>query len=110
RAFHHFRQLPERERPTALFCDHDNAAGGVILEALSHGWRLPQDLSVVGFAGLDWTDLLAVPLTTVVQPARATGCKAVELLFETLERPRKAASVELPPTLLVRQSTAPCRS
>ncbi len=41
--------------PTAIFCDDDILAGGVYLAARDLRLRIPRDVSVVGFDGLDFT-------------------------------------------------------
>ncbi len=84
--------LPASERPTALFCDNDSAAAGAIAEALSRGVRIPEELSVVGYAGFDWTEYLPVPLTTIAQPGREIGETAGQLLFDLIDAPPRLAN------------------
>jgi DNA-binding LacI/PurR family transcriptional regulator len=95
------------ERPTAIVCHSDLLAGGVVLAARELGLRVPQDVSVVGFDGLDLPWLLPDVLTTVAQPlaekGRAAGREAARLLVEG-EVP---ASVELPVSLVVGTTTGP---
>ena len=105
--------LPVSERPTALFCDNDPGAAGALLEALSRGVKIPDELSVVGYAGYDWTEYLPVPLTTVAQPGHEIGKTAVKLLFEIIDGSRRGeapAHIELTPTLVVRKSSGPAPS
>lgn len=95
------------ERPTAIVCHSDLLAGGVVLAARELGLRVPQDVSVVGFDGLDLPWLLPDVLTTVAQPlaekGRAAGREAARLLVEGEE----PASVELPVSLVVGTTTGP---
>lgn len=98
--------LPKNDRPTALFCDNDTIAAGIQHAALAHGMTLPADLSLVGYAGHDWTALLPVALTTVQQPAWEIGVRSAQILFDAIDGrlpgPRQEA---LPPELRIRAST-----
>ncbi|CCH71464.1 putative Transcriptional regulator,sugar-binding [Phycicoccus elongatus Lp2] len=64
--------LPEDERPTAIVAQSDLLAAGAIRAATSLGLRVPEDLSVTGFDGIDvpWLDQT---LTTVDQPGAEKG-------------------------------------
>lgn len=100
--------LPETRRPTAVFCDNDSAAVGVICALQAAGCRVPQDLSVVGFANFDWTAYTSVPLTTIAQCAIEMGRHAAQVLLEMIQQPEiDGRKLELAPELVVRQSTAP---
>jgi DNA-binding LacI/PurR family transcriptional regulator len=70
--------------PTAIFCYNDMSALGVLGEAAQRGWKIPQQLSVCGFDDLFFTPFLDPPLTTVHQPKREMGVKAMELLLQIL--------------------------
>ena len=58
---------------TAIFCDDDVIAAGAYLAARELRRRIPDDLSVVGFDGLDISRVLDPPLTTVVADAAELG-------------------------------------
>ena len=90
---------------TALFCDDDIVAAGAYLAVRELGLRIPEDLSIVGFDGLDIGRVLDPPLTTVAADAERLGRVAFELLLALLagKRPRsRVLAVELE----VRESTA----
>jgi len=57
---------------TAVVCQSDVQAAGVVLEARRRGMDVPGDVSVAGFDGVPtpWLDL---ELTTVVQPLAEKG-------------------------------------
>ena len=93
---------------TALFCDDDVIAAGAYLAARELGLRIPEDLSVVGFDGLELGRILDPPLTTVVADGREMGRVAFELLLAQFAG-RKPRSRVLAVELLVRGSTAPPR-
>lgn len=98
--------LTEHPDLTALFCDDDVIAAGAYLAARELGRRIPGDLSVVGFDGLDIGRVLDPPVTTIAADARGLGRAAFELLMEQLAGRRPRSRV-LPVELLVRGSSAP---
>jgi len=93
---------------TAVFCDDDVVAAGAYLAARELDVRIPHDLSVIGFDGLDIGRVLDPPVTTVAADAEELGRVAFELLAAQLagRRPRsRVMGVEL----AVRGSTGPPR-
>jgi LacI family repressor for deo operon, udp, cdd, tsx, nupC, and nupG len=72
---------------------------------------VPQDLSILGFDDIELGRFLIPPLTTVGQPSREIGQKAVELLLQLINEKgrfvnKAPTSVIISPTLHVRGSTA----
>jgi DNA-binding LacI/PurR family transcriptional regulator len=61
------------DRPTAVACQSDLLASGVLLAARELGLRVPQDVSIAGFDGLDLPWLSPDVLTSVHQPLSAKG-------------------------------------
>ena len=92
--------------PTAVFCYNDATALGAVRAARDAGLRIPQDLSVVGFDDIDLASYLEPPLTTVAQPRRAMGERAVEMILALLAGGPSVADCMLPGKLVVRGSTA----
>ncbi|HEX4791925.1 MAG TPA: substrate-binding domain-containing protein, partial [Actinospica sp.] len=98
------------QRPTAVFAANDVTAIATIEVALSLGLRVPEDLSVVGFDNIPESALCTPPLTTVNQPIRTMGERAVELLIRLIrEQPVECTHLTLATGLVVRGSTAPAR-
>ncbi|NNN30789.1 LacI family DNA-binding transcriptional regulator [Streptomyces sp. S3(2020)] len=100
--------LRRSDRPTAVFAANDLQALGVYGAARAAGLRVPDDLSVLGFDDLAFTQWSDPPLTTVRQPLVRMGATAAEMLLDLgsgrrLEQDR----IELPTELVVRGSTAP---
>jgi DNA-binding LacI/PurR family transcriptional regulator len=96
--------VPRRERPTAVVTQSDVIAAGVIAAAEELGLRVPDDLSVTGFDGVDlpW---LAHRVTTMDQQGREKGRILGTLVRRRLDgkRPR---SVTQPVRLRVGTTTA----
>lgn len=102
------RLLAESPRPTAIFAANDEIAIGAVLEAKAQGLRVPDDLSVVGFDDIEMGQVCDPPLTTVYQPRREMGRKALETLARLVEAPeRRPTDTLLDHKLVVRDSAGP---
>jgi DNA-binding LacI/PurR family transcriptional regulator len=101
------RELVARSpRPTAVICSSDLMAIGVLQEAAAQGLRVPEDLSVVGFDGIDATRWTDPPLTTVEQPIEEIAETAVAALRSLIDEPKKPLpDFSFRPHLAVREST-----
>ncbi|WP_116808229.1 LacI family DNA-binding transcriptional regulator [Steroidobacter cummioxidans] len=102
-------QLFNTQRPpTAIFCFNDEMALGAIRFLKSTGRRVPQDVSVVGFDDIEFASFCDPPLTTIEQPTREIGNKAMSLLFDMLNGSKPEPTMHtLPIKLIVRDSAAP---
>ena len=102
------RALLERpEPPTGVICSSDVMAIGVIQEAVVAGLRVPEDLSVVGFDGIDAIGWTRPPLTTVEQPIDEIADTAVSALTTLIEDPdRPLPNFVFRPKLRLGRSTA----
>ena len=89
-----------RNLPEAIFCVNDGCAVGC-LEALAQaGIRVPADVSVAGFDDTLAARTTVPQLTTVRQPLRAMGRRAVvELLARLNEGPIGSGAPPPPPTV-----------
>jgi LacI family transcriptional regulator len=99
--------LGSPDRPTAVFAANDVSAIATIEVARELGLRVPQDLSIVGFDNIPESVLCAPPLTTVDQPIRTMGKRAIEMLVQLIrgETPQQT-HIRLATKLIVRQSTS----
>jgi DNA-binding LacI/PurR family transcriptional regulator len=105
------RLMALKEPPDALFCFSDLVAMGALEESLDRGLAVPGDLALVGYADLDASRLLRVPLTTIRQPKEALGRTAAELLLALMSAtPPEEARRVLPVSLVIRESTIGQRS
>jgi LacI family transcriptional regulator, xylobiose transport system transcriptional regulator len=94
--------------PTAIFAANDLQALGIYEAARQAGIRIPQDLSVVGFDDLAFTQWSGPPMTTVRQPLVQMGAAAADMVLALAGgRPPGNNRLELATTLVIRQSTAP---
>ncbi|MCD7034871.1 LacI family transcriptional regulator [Metabacillus sp. GX 13764] len=72
------------EKPTAIFTGSDELAAGIISEAKKKGWRIPEDLAVVGFDNQMITELMDPMITTIHQPLEEMGSKAIAVILEKI--------------------------
>ncbi|MFB7345912.1 LacI family DNA-binding transcriptional regulator [Streptomyces hydrogenans] len=93
-------------RPTAVVCDDDILAVGVLKAARRLGLRVPEDLSITGFDDLALAGAVEPELTTVRLPAEEFGRRGMEALLAVLAG-EPAPPVTLPVTLVARGSSGP---
>lgn len=82
--------------PTALFCSTDMLAIAAIRGFAAQGLKVPDDISVAGFDGIEVGHCMSPSLATVVQPAENMGIRAVEHLLERLNAGAPATNLTLP--------------
>lgn len=88
------------QSPTALICANDDMAAGALFSAHRLGLNVPKDLSITGFDDTPVSQIVWPPLTTIHQPLRQMGSKAVELLVECIARDNGGADSEIEPNLV----------
>ncbi|MCB9454245.1 MAG: LacI family DNA-binding transcriptional regulator [Anaerolineaceae bacterium] len=92
--------------PTAVFAFYDLLAVDALRAASERGLRVPEDVAIAGFDGLQSSLMTYPAITTVKQPLQEMGRQAVELLLECIEDDTLPAhKVTFPVELLVRGST-----
>ena len=101
------KQLLARKKPfTALFAYNDISAIGAIRAFQEQGWRVPQDISVMGFDDIAGAAFHTPSITTVRQPLTRMGQVAAETLLERIEGKKQyPAEIAIEPELVVREST-----
>ena len=100
------RLLGQAAAPTAAFCFSDQMALGMLAACRDLGIRVPEDFSIVGFDDLASSRYLNPPLTTISQPMREIGMRAVKLLLAIIEGVDVPHQQTLDFILMLRGSTA----
>lgn len=91
--------------PSAVFVCNDMMAFGVIGELSQQGLRVPEDISVMGFDGIDFGQMINPPLTTIKQPDYEMGKMSCKLLFDKISGDDGPSyDIILQPHLIERQS------
>ncbi len=90
---------------TGLFAQNDQMAIGAIRALHDAGWRVPDDLGVVGYDDIPVARYYQPRLTTIHQPMQEVGRMAARLLIEAIDnRSVEQKEVLLKPELLRRES------
>lgn len=100
------RELLDGKAPDALVAANDQMALGAIDVLRDAGLRVPEDVLVTGFDGIEAAALSRPALTTIRQPMIDLGRAAVQVLARRLEHPdAPPAVVRLPLQILLRKSS-----
>jgi LacI family transcriptional regulator len=97
--------LRQDPRPTAIFCANDVVAFGALDAATRLGFRIPGDLSIVGYDDIAMAGWGVFGLSTVHQPLDAMAKSAARMLVERIEDPTLEPRLQVFPTNLVRRAT-----
>jgi LacI family transcriptional regulator len=81
--------------PTAFFCMNDTIAYGCMKSLRDHNYRIPEDISIVGFDDLPSSSLMS--LTTIRVSTHQIGKRALEKLTERII----AGSENIPENILI---------
>jgi LacI family transcriptional regulator len=99
--------LDERPHTTAVLAANDRLALGAIDAIRDSGRSCPDQVSVVGFNDMPYSDRFTPPLTTIRISQYELGAMAARLLLETIADPGRPAETRLAtPELVIRGSTA----
>lgn len=97
-------------KPTAIFAGNDQIAIGVISSILSHGLRVPEDISVIGYSDIPIAKSIYPSLTTVGQFPHKTGKMSVDVAIKLINNKTiENQKVVLEPDFIVRGSTREVR-
>lgn len=91
--------------PTAVLAASDILAMGAMRFALEQGWRIPDDLSIMGFDDLDIASHPALRLSTVAFDFVELGSTATRTLLASIERPGASPTRHLVPHRVVERDT-----
>lgn len=90
---------------TAIVCSSDIIAAGVIDECKKKGFRIPEDVSIIGFDDLPLSTTLTPPLTTIRQNRLELG-KSAYLSIDGLIHNIPVGQLLLRPNFIQRESTS----
>lgn len=79
----------KKTMPTALMADNDILAFGAMRALKEYGYKIPEDISIVGFDDRPICLLTDPKLSTVNVPKNTFGILAVDLLVDHLKHPQK---------------------
>lgn len=105
------RYVEKNLLPDAVFCSNDEMALGVYQYLMENGYKIPDDVALAGFDGIETAEFLGI--TTARIPMRDMGSAATRLLLDQLAKrnaggeplPIQSQKIMLQTELLIRKST-----
>jgi LacI family transcriptional regulator len=99
--------LALKTTPTAIFCANDLLALGVMRTLRENKFKIPEQVSVLGYDDIEFAASAAVPLSSISQPAYQMGVTAADLLLNECEEAdtHEHQQIRFQPQLVERAST-----
>lgn len=97
--------LTKKPDITAVFAMSDVTALGAIRAIKDYGLRVPEDVSVVGYDGIEMGQFMIPKLTTIQQPGIKIAERCVEILLGCIEEQKPAVREQISFTLIAGEST-----
>lgn len=92
------------DRPTAVFAVSDTLAIGALKEVNVRGMKIPDEMAVVGFDNINFSNMTNPTLSTVSQPMYDMGYKAASMLIDSIQG-KSVDSIVMDHELIIREST-----
>ncbi|MGJ9385328.1 LacI family DNA-binding transcriptional regulator [Salipaludibacillus sp. CF4.18] len=96
--------LMQDEKPTAVFAVSDLLAIGALKEMNSRGLKVPEEMALIGFDKIEFSNMTQPTLTTVAQPMYKMGTVAANMLISKIKG-EHVDNVILDHELVIREST-----
>ncbi len=97
--------IKEDKLPTAIFATSDDMAIGAMNALYDNGYKIPKDVSVVGFYDTKMSKLFRPKLTTIRQPIYDMGAVSLRLLIKLIKGEKlDKKTIILPHELIIRDS------
>lgn len=100
--------LKSGEKVTAIYAASDSLAIGACRAVLEAGKRIPEDISVAGYDGIELGEYYHPKLTTIKQPVEEMAKKTIRLLLDVIAERQEHQHIVFPAQLVARESTAEC--
>lgn len=90
---------------SAILAANDLMALGSLKAVTELGYKVPEEIEIIGFDNILFSQYCEPPLSTIQQPTDEMGRKAVELLFQLIDEEPVVEPERLVPRLLLRKTT-----
>lgn len=94
----------QKYKPEAIVCSNDYIAIGAYKAALNEGVIVPDDLAITGYDNIPLDKYFELPFTTIKQPFKLMGERAVLKLHNILNKNIQDRNEILPTKLLIKES------
>ncbi len=101
--------LASGEEVTAVYAVSDSLAIGVCRAVMEADKRIPEDISVAGYDGIELGEYYNPKLTTIRQPVEEIAKKTIRLLLDVIGERKEHQQIVLSAELVVRDSTGICQ-
>lgn len=98
------KMLTEFDDITALFVTSDVMAIGACKAAMTLGKRVPEDLSLIGFDGLDYAEFYHPSISSVKQPIESMGISSANILMNLISGKSGNQHLVMETELVIRDS------
>ncbi len=101
--------LNQVNKPTATFCANDLLALGVMRGLLQRGYKIPEEMALIGYDDIEFARSLSPALSSVRQPKYLLGYTATEQLLNEINdvEHHQHKQILYQPELIIRASTLP---
>ena len=105
-AYSDMKKILESGAPLAAcyFADNDIIAMGALHAFRDFGYKVPEDVAIIGFDNTSVSELVEPPLTTINVPKQSMGKLAVERLVTIIDNEEPPIKIELLTNLVLRES------
>ena len=100
------RLLETNPRPTAILCADDDTAIELLHCIKTLGLKVPDDISVMGFNNIRYTEMTDPPLTAIHQPMTDIGTEAMRILLELIDGQQPSSPNKFKHQIIIRNSTS----
>lgn len=100
--------LEATTKPDAIFCANDTTALSAIIYLQKKGYKVPEDIAIVGFSNEPFSEVVTPSISTIKQPGFEIGQKAAELIINQItkkEKTPKFETITMKTELIVRNSS-----
>lgn len=101
--------LASGEKVTAIYGTSDVLAIGACRAVLEAGMKIPGDISIAGYDGIEMGEYYNPKLTTIKQPVEEMAKKTIRLLLDVIAERKEHQQIIFPAELVVRESTGKCK-
>lgn len=93
--------------PTAILAAYDDIAVGAMRALYEYKYRVPEDISIIGYDNIRQSAFLRCPLTTISPPVEKMAKICLDILFQKIEDKnlKTIQHISLNSELIIREST-----
>lgn len=97
--------LSNKQHAEVVYCSNDSVAVGCTLQCLESNIKIPDDIAIASFSGLDIAAAMPVPITTVHSPRRTMGQTSASMILQRLAGKKTTRIVDSGFTLIEGKSS-----